>query len=384
MELFDGYHLFLLLLFVLLLLVDAVTTFTRSALRSVNLQRFEEEHDHEAYDDIIALRQEHSVASYAVSVIQVVTFSSALIICTQEALIFGGSPGLVGGAIVVAASILVLRAVAASLGERYAESLADVGLSFLRSFVFLTFPVSFALERLANGIGGPQTEEEAREEMEDEITAIMDEAVQEGTLDADEYRILTNIMQFSEVTVKDVMTPRNVVFSLSTDRKVSDILDRGELQTYSRFPVCTDQSLDEVVGYCLTRDILYAALQGQGDVTLDRLMRDVTFIPENVRLDKVLEEFLTRRQHMFLVVDEYGGVEGLITMEDVVETILGAEIVDEADRVVDMRQLASLRRDQRIAGSVQPSEAAASDRSVMDIGDATDDDDAREREQSLS
>ncbi len=372
MVFFEGIHALLLLLFVLLLLVDALTSFTRSALRSVNLQRFEEEHDHEAYDDIIAIRQEHSRAAYAVVVIQVVSFISALIIYTQEAFVLGGSAGLFGGSIVVVAITLVLRAASAALGERYAEQFADVGLSFLRSVVFLTYPISFALARLAQTIGGPQTEEEAREEMEDEITAIMDEAVQEGTLDADEYRILTNIMQFSEVTVKDVMTPRNVVFSLPTDSTVSDILDRGELQTYSRFPVCRDQSLDEVVGYCLTRDILYAALQGQGHQKLDTLMRDVNFIPENVRLDKVLEEFLTRRQHMFLVVDEYGGVEGLITMEDVVETILGAEIVDEADRVVDMRQLASLRRDQRIAGSLPQIDPMISDKAGSHVSDEVD------------
>lgn len=354
---FEGAHLLLFLLLFLLLLVDSLTSFTRASLMSVNLQRFEEEHDHEAYDDIIAIRQEHSVSSYSVHVIQVVSFVSALVIYSQEAILFGGTIGLFGGEIVVIALTLVLRTSASALGERYSEQVADFGLSFLRSIVFVTYPVSFGLERLARSLGGTQTDEEAREEMEDEITAIMDEAVQEGTLDADEYRILTNIMQFSEVTVKDVMTPRNVVFSLTTESTVEEILDRGELQTYSRFPVCKEASLDKVVGYCLTKDILYAAVHGQRHLTLDKLMREVNFIPENVRLDKVLEEFLTRRQHMFLVVDEYGGVEGLITMEDVVETILGAEIVDEADRVVDMRQLASLRRDQRIAVSVGPPNA---------------------------
>ena len=159
--------------------------------------------------------------------------------------------------------------------------------------------------------------------------------------------------------MKDVMTPRNVVFSLPAATTVAEIVDRGELQTYSRFPICKEQSLDDVIGYCLTRDILYAAVHGRHSLSMDQLCREVHFIPENVRLDKVLEEFLTRRQHLFLVVDEYGGVEGLITMEDVVETILGAEIVDEADRVVDMRQLASLRRDQRIAGSTGQQPVAA-------------------------
>jgi len=107
--------------------------------------------------------------------------------------------------------------------------------------------------------------------------------------------------------------------------------------------------MDNIIGYVLSRDVLVAALRGDGNHPVRSLLRPVVFIPENVGLDRALEEFLQRRQHLFIVVDEYGGVEGLLTLEDVLETILGAEIVDEADRVVDLRQLAQQRRDRRIA-----------------------------------
>ena len=249
--------------------------------------------------------------------------------------------------------IIVLRILLSAFAERFADRLLSFSIFWLRVAVVICFPLTFVMEGIATKISAQQSDEEAREEMEEEITAIMDEAVQDGTLDADEYRILTNIMQFSEVTVKDVMTPRNVVFSLTATALISDVVDRAELQTYSRIPLCKDQSLDEVHGYCLTRDIYSSALHGQSNLSLSAILRDVHYIPENVRLDKALEEFLTRRQHLFIVVDEYGGVEGLITMEDVVETILGVEIVDEGDRVEDLRLLASQRRDHRIAAALQ-------------------------------
>jgi CBS domain containing-hemolysin-like protein len=95
---------------------------------------------------------------------------------------------------------------------------------------------------------------------------------------------------------------------------------------------------------------LYAALKGNSSKKLRDFSREVYIIPENAELDKALDQFLQRKQHIAIVVDEYGGVEGLLTMEDVMETILGVEIVDEADKVVDLRLVAKERRDKRIAG----------------------------------
>jgi len=102
----------------------------------------------------------------------------------------------------------------------------------------------------------------------------------------------------------------------------------------------------------MSKDVLLAALNDKVGLKLRDLYREVYFIPESAQLDDVLERFLNRRQHLFMVVDEYGGMEGLITMEDVLETILGTEILDEADKVADLRQLAKQRRDSRIAGLV--------------------------------
>lgn len=157
-------------------------------------------------------------------------------------------------------------------------------------------------------------------------------------------------MNFSEVLVSDVMTPRTVIFSCEADKIIDDVIKMPELQMYSRFPIWEGESVDDgVIGYVMSKDILLAALNGKNNLSLRDFCREVYFIPENARLDIALERFLNRRQHLFIVVDEYGGVEGLITMEDVLETILGTEILDEVDKVADLRQLAKQRRDSRIA-----------------------------------
>lgn len=263
--------------------------------------------------------------------------------------IWGDSFGLweisVGGGLILFALILLLRTIIYALGERFAEKVTNQTAVFVSVVTTFSKPTVLLLSAINRSIAPPPSEEESREEFD----ALVDTAREEGTLDDEEYRILKNIMGFSEVQVSDVMTPRTVVFSCNADKTVGEVLRLPELQMYSRFPVWEGDSLDGVVGYVMTKDVLRAALNGHKSRILRELMREVYFIPENVELGKALSQFLQRKQHLMMAVDEYGGIEGLITMEDVVEAILGVEIVDEADRIVNLRVLAKQRRDKRVA-----------------------------------
>ncbi len=241
---------------------------------------------------------------------------------------------------------LFLRTVAKSYGIRNSDKLS-IRLSWLlKLYYFLYCPLYHLFNSLRKVIEGEKNAEESREE----INELVETAHEEGAIDIGEYRILKNIMNFSEVLVTDVMTPRTVIFSFEADRLIDDVIKIPELQMYSRFPIWEGESIDDgIIGYVMSKDILLAAINGKNNMTLRDFCREVYFIPENARLDIALERFLNRRQHIFIVVDEYGGVEGLLTMEDVLETILGTEILDEADKVADLRQLAKQRRDSRIA-----------------------------------
>ena len=241
--------------------------------------------------------------------------------------------------------VIIIKTLTSAIGERFAERLTTSTVVYLKFLSFVWYPLSIILGRLGRFINPPMTESEQREEFD----ALVDTAREEGTLDDGEYRIFKSIMNFSEIRVADIMTPRSVVFSVPSTKTVAEVALLPELQMYSRFPVWEGDSIDGVIGYALTKDVLRAALDGRRNRTLDRLVRQANFIPDNATLEKALEQFLQGRQHMFVVVDEYGGIEGLVTMEDVLETMLGTEIMDEADRVVDLRDLAKSRRDKRVA-----------------------------------
>lgn len=251
----------------------------------------------------------------------------------------------IAGALVLFLLILLLRTITFAIGERFAEKVPSQAAIFISVISAFAKPSILLLSTINRSIAPPPSDDESREEFD----ALVDTARDEGTLDDEEYRILKNIMKFSDVQVSDVMTPRTVVFSCKSDKTVGEIVRLPELQMYSRFPVWEGNSLDGVVGYVMTKDVYRAALNGRKNRTLNELMREVYFIPENVELGKALSQFLQRKQHLMMAVDEYGGIEGLITMEDVVEAILGVEIVDEADRIVDLRVLAKQRRDKRVA-----------------------------------
>ncbi|MCX7736985.1 MAG: CBS domain-containing protein [Candidatus Kapabacteria bacterium] len=243
----------------------------------------------------------------------------------------------------------IFRSSFSALGKRQTIKSLLKFIGFVKFLRIISYPFTAFEEFLMKLITGKTEQEASREE----LTAMVESARQEGTLDDEEYRILKNIMHFSDVLVSDVMTPRTVVFSCNATKTVGEIVNLPEMQMYSRIPIWDGNSLDDgVIGYVMSKDVYYAALTGKNDLPLKKLIREIDVIPENAQLDMALNRFLKKRQHIFLVVDEYGGIEGIITMEDVLETILGVEIVDEADRIVDLRELAKLHRDKRIAQNV--------------------------------
>lgn len=168
-----------------------------------------------------------------------------------------------------------------------------------------------------------------------------------GTLDATEAGVIQNILSLKTKTVAQTMTPRTVVFSLPDDMAVEEARNQAGIWSHSRIPVY-QEDFEDIVGIVLRRDILAAHAKNRGAEPLTKIMRPVHFVAESHTLDRILKAFLERRQHMFIVIDEYGGLAGVLTLEDVLEEILGAEIVDESDQVADMRELARRRRQQTI------------------------------------
>ena len=160
-----------------------------------------------------------------------------------------------------------------------------------------------------------------------------------GILKESEQKVIKNLLRFNRILVKDVMTPRIVVVAENGATTIKEFHDRNSELPFSRIPVYQDSN-DIVTGYVLKDEILLKLLEGNGDEELNTLRRNIIISHSATPIPDLLDKFITENEHIALVVDEYGGTEGIVTMEDIIETLLGIEIVDEMDNAEDMRALA--------------------------------------------
>lgn len=183
----------------------------------------------------------------------------------------------------------------------------------------------------------------------DEIRALADLGAQIGVLDQDESRVVESLLRFRSMTASQVMTPRTVIFALPADQTVGEIVERHQPLRYSRIPIYRG-SIDTLLGFVLKDEVLERAAKGESGVELIDLKRELFFVPGTARLSHLLDLFLSSREHIAAVVDEFGGTAGLVTLEDLIETVLDLEIVDEIDNVEDLRAAARLQWRERAIG----------------------------------
>jgi len=176
--------------------------------------------------------------------------------------------------------------------------------------------------------------------------ATVDLVAREGLFHEGESRILKNLFLFNDLRAQDVMTPRTVIQAFEEDTTVKDVLEHERAKRFSRLPVHSGD-LDSIKGYVLKQDVLLSSAENNLDTPLKDLARKIMILHGTMRLREVLERMLAEQEHIALLVDEYGGTAGILTMEDLVETLLGLEIVDESDATVDMQQLARRQWERR-------------------------------------
>lgn len=166
----------------------------------------------------------------------------------------------------------------------------------------------------------------------------------DGHIEEEQAKVITNILKLGDRTVRQVMTPRTVTFSMNKEMTVKDAADlKDKWKIHSRAPVYENET-DNVVGIVLSRDVFMAAMNNNPHLKLSQIMRPAHFVPETAPLNRILFEFFERHQHLFIVVDEYGSVTGVLSLEDIIEEIVGHEIMDESDRTRNMRELARVRK----------------------------------------
>lgn len=232
--------------------------------------------------------------------------------------------------------LFVAEIIPKTIGAIYWKELAPLAAKFIKFFIIITYPIMimtlFVTRKINKNNDGDTV---SREELIH--TALLSE--EDGIINDIESDIIENTLSLKEIKIKDILTPRSVVFAVEKDTILKDLLDDKRTYKFSRVPVY-DGTIDNIVGMVLTKKIFKHAIT-DSNVSMSDIMIKVERIHENIPVLKALTSFTRTKGHMLIVVDGYDQTEGIVTLEDCVETLLGLEIMDELDTTEDMRKLAT-------------------------------------------
>lgn len=337
----------LILFFVLSVSVSFLCSILESVLLSVNM----------SYVSVLE-KDKPSVGSYLRSHKQNINKSIASILILNtiantlgaaavgaQASILFGNDAVVYVSIVLTFAILFLsEIIPKTIGAIYWKQLAPLSARIIRIFIFITYPIILSTLFVTNRIS--KGKEDSNSLTKEELLHSMLLSEDDGVIDEKESDFIENILNLNKIKVGEVLTPRSVVFALDENITIKEVIEtQPSIFKFSRIPVYKG-SIEEVIGIVLTKKIFKQALKDDS-VTLGSIKKEIFSINENIPVSKALDLFISKKDHMFLVIDNYDQTEGIITLEDCVETILGVEIVDESDTTEDMRELAKRNMKQK-------------------------------------
>lgn len=232
-----------------------------------------------------------------------------------------------------------------TIGARYWRGLAMSSGLIMNAMVVLTYPLVILTGYITKLFSpSDKTMSISREE----LSAMAHIGTKEGTLEENENKIIQNLIRLKSVSVGEIMTPRVVVCIANEEMSLQEFLHQKEFLYYSRIPVFSNRN-DNITGYVFRQSVFENLAEGKSNLKLKDIKRAIVIVPKFQTLLKAWETLLDKKEQIALVVDEYGGMDGIVSMEDIIETLLGFEIVDERDKIVDMQQFARERWKERKA-----------------------------------
>ncbi|HPM81295.1 MAG TPA: CNNM domain-containing protein [Candidatus Anammoximicrobium sp.] len=270
--------------------------------------------------------------------------AGAAVAGAQAHVLFGESSLLWFSLSFTVAVLLVAEIIPKVLGVACSRSVATAVALPWAAVIKVLYPLIWGVQRLSRWF----KPEESHEAPEEEVRQLAQLSAEEGSILPYEAALVSNVLRLDKVRTRDIMTPRPVVFKLASDMTLREVSQKVKEWTNSRVPVYDAEDPEIWKGFVFSRDILSGLAQDQFETTLDSLCRPLFFVSEKAPGHVLLRTFLTRRTHLFGVVDEFGDITGIVTLEDVMESLLGEEIVDEADSAVDMQAVAKQRMRERL------------------------------------
>jgi len=325
------------------LLISATCSLFEATLFSLSATQVElmtETHPHQARG-MKQLKENIQQPITAILTLNTVAHTTGAAVAGATAIALFGQDALIWFSLSFTLAILLFAEVLPkTIGVTFARQLGPHIVLPLRFMITVLLPLIWLAQQMTRLVPNNRKSQHFSAE---ELKTIVSLSRQSGGIEAGQETVIANILQLGEKTVRQVMTPRTVTFSVPQSLTIKEAARmEGKWRMHSRVPVY-DGEPDNVVGIVLNQDVLMAAAIGQDFLKLQQIMRPVHFVPETAPLDRIFIDFFERSQHLFVVVDEYGSVTGVISMEDILEEIIGREIVDESDKARNMRELAKIR-----------------------------------------
>jgi CBS domain containing-hemolysin-like protein len=257
----------------------------------------------------------------------------------QATIVFGAASFGIVSAVLTVLILVVTEIIPKTLGANYSKELMGISAKTIRIMIFITYPlvvVSAVLTRLLSRDTKELTT--SREE----ISVLASIGTQEGIFADKENKIIQNLIKLKSVRIAEIMTPRIVVVLANEDMTLQEFLKNKEFLHFSRIPIY-EGNRDNITGYVFRELVFEKLAEDEFDLKLKDIKREILTFSKATTLFTAWDEMLSRKEHISLVTDEYGGMDGIATLEDIIESLLGFEIVDEKDRVEDMQQYAMER-----------------------------------------
>jgi len=263
----------------------------------------------------------------------------------QAAVVFGNQYLGIVSAVLTLLILIFSEIIPKTIGASYWRSLVGFSVKTLNVLIVLMYPL-VVLSKLITKILA--RDEKIASVSRAEVSAMADIGEKEGVFASTESKMIKNLVTLRNITAEDVMTPRTVIIMIQEEKSLQELHDFEPFERFSRIPVF-NKNRDDITGYVHKIDVLSRLADDQHNLQLKEIKRDVMMVDHAMKLPIVLDRFVESKEHFALVTDRFGGVAGLVTMEDIMETLLGREIMDEFDGIEDMQEYARDRWRRRAA-----------------------------------
>ncbi len=254
----------------------------------------------------------------------------------QATKVFGEAYFGIVSAVLTILILVITEIIPKTIGANYWRNLTKISSTVIKGMIVITYPLVVLSAFITRAISKHKSKQTTSRE---EIAALANIGADEGVFSKKEHKIIQNLLKLKNMKVTQIMTPRVVVAVADEDLYLKDFLKNKDYLRFSRIPLYSENE-ENITGYVFRQRVFEKLAENQYELKLKDIKREIVIVPDSIVLFNLWEKLLEAKEHIAVIVDEYGGLDGIVTMEDIIETLLGLEIIDEKDTITDMQKYA--------------------------------------------